>query len=156
MEIAITDQFVAHVRKQPVKINPTELPDNSVRKVFEYGLQRILNDSSAGADTPEEAVAQAMKRWDALKKGIIRQARTGGGDPVAREAMRLAVAAVKKHPKFVAWLAENKLKASDKQATEKLRELAEQRAQKDDIQKLAKANVSAVDKIDVGDDEIDL
>lgn len=156
MDIAISDRFVALVRKQSLEINPTELPEVAVRKVFEYGLQRILNDSSAGAESPEEAMQLAQKRWDALKSGQLRAARVGGGDPVAREAMRLAIQTVKKHPKFLAWLAENKLKADAKEAVAKLRELAEQRSKKDDIQKLAKANVAAAEKITVVEDDLDI
>ena len=115
IKFAMADQFQASVRKQPLNVTVADLPEAAVRKVFEYGLQRILNDSSASAKTPAEAIQLAQKRLDSLVAGEIRQSRAGGGDPVAREAMRLAVQFVKAHPSFKAWLKVNDLKATDKE-----------------------------------------
>lgn len=101
-------------------------PKQSLAKVLEYGLQRIFNDSAASAKSDAEAVELAGKRLDNLRAGIIRASGTRIGDPVKRRAMELAVAAVQRAPKFQAWLAEAKLKASDKDAIKRRNELAAQ------------------------------
>jgi hypothetical protein len=146
----LADEFTANIRKQPMKITlPADLPEQSVRKIFEYGLQRILNDASAGAKDEAEALVFAAKRWDSLVAGVIRQTRVVTGDPVAREAMKIAIAKVQAAPKFKAWAQENQLKPADKAYTEQLRELAKPLAAREDIMARAKANVDAAAAIEV-------
>lgn len=102
-----------------------DLPVASLAKIFEYGAQRIMNDSTASGKDDAERMALAHKRWDNLKSGVIRATGTRTGDPIKRRALELAEARVKVAPKFVAWLAEAKLKLGDKAAVAKVRELAE-------------------------------
>ena len=116
--------FTAKVRGVEFKIDDIQsLPVQSLAKIFEYGLQRISNDSAASAKTDEEAIQLATKRWDNLRAGVIRAAGTRIGDPVKRRANELAMNAVANAPKFKAWLATAQLKTSDKTA------IAQQKAQ---------------------------
>lgn len=149
----LPEVFEATVRKQSFKVDlPADLPSAAVRKIFEYGLQRILNDASASAESPKDAIALAQKRWDSLKAGEIRQTAQRTGDPVAKEAMRLAVVWVQSNAKFKAWASENGLKAADKEYTEKLRELAT--ARKEAFVDQAKENLAKVAAIEVDDLDI--
>ena len=66
--------------------------------VIRYGLTQILNDAhSVVKSTDENASAKAwnlaIKKLDALKRGEMRS-QTRIGDPIKREAMRLAMIAV--------------------------------------------------------------
>lgn len=156
-QVTIAEAFTANIRKQPMKLDlPANLPEQSIRKIFEYGLQRILNDASASAKTPAEALELAGKRWDSLVAGQIRQSAVRTGDPIAREAMRLAIAKVQASPKVKAWQATNGLKVTDKEYTDKVRELAKAYAERDDILATAKANVELADSVEVDDDDINI
>lgn len=143
------DQFTAKVRGVDFTVDLDQLPANSLAKVFEYGMQRILNDSAANAKTDEEATAMAQKRWDNLVSGVLRASPNREGNPIKAEAKRIALAKVAQAPKFRAWLAENGLKASDKLAKAKQVEMADTLAQRDDILALAKANVDAAKGLDI-------
>lgn len=124
-QMAVPASFTAKVRGVDFPLSDIQAwPAQSLAKVFEYGLQRIFNDSAASAKTDDEAVQLATKRLDNLKAGVIRAAGNRIGDPVKRRAMELAVNAVQRAPKFQAWLAEAKLKASDKDVVAKRNELA--------------------------------
>lgn len=126
MTDVIPSSFTAKVRGVDFPIaNIEQLPVASLRKIFEYGLQRISNDSAASAKTDEEAVNLAKKRWANLESGIIRASGSRIGDPVKRRAMELAMNAVAGSVKFKAWYTEAKLKASDKAVVAKQREQAE-------------------------------
>lgn len=154
-EVIVADEFTATIRGKELKITlPAELPAVSITKIFDYGLQRILNDASAGGKDEVEAMSKAEARWDTLKKGIIRQTTARIGDPVAREAKRLAVLWVQAQPKFKAWAEENKLKAADKEFTSKVNELADKR--RDAFMEQAKANLEALKSIEVDEDDFDL
>lgn len=151
--------FTAKVRGVDFPIKDIQsLPVASLRKIFEYGLQRISNDSAASAKTDEEAVNLATKRWDNLRAGVIRSAGSRIGDPVKRRAMELAEAKVATAPKFVAWLAEAKLKASDKDAVAKRRELAEKQisVEGNPFTAQAKIDVEAAKSLTVEDLEIEI
>lgn len=122
----IPESFTAKVHGTDFKMDALhDLPLASLRKIFEYGAQRIMNDSTASGKDEAERMALANKRWDNLKGGIIRATGSRTGDPVKRRALELAEAAVKASPKFQAWLAENKAKASDKGAIAQIRKNAE-------------------------------
>lgn len=151
--------FTAKVRGVDFPINDIQsLPVASLRKIFEYGLQRISNDSAASAKTDEEAVQLATKRWDNLRNGVIRAAGHRNGDPVKRRAMELAEAKVATAPKFIAWLAEAKLKASDKDAIAKRRELAEKQIAVDGnpFTAQAKKDVEAAKGLSIEDLDIEV
>lgn len=156
---AVPSTFTAKVRGVDFPIAEIDsLPIASLVKIFEYGLQRISNDSAASAKTDEEAVQLATKRWDNLRAGVIRSAGSRIGDPVKRRAMELAEAKVATAPKFIAWLAEAKLKASDKEAIAKRRELAEKQISVDGnpFTAQAKKDVEAAKSLTVEDLEIEL
>lgn len=102
-----------------------DLPEASLRKIFEYGAQRIMNDASASGKTDAERMELANKRWDNLRSGILRASVSRTGDPVKRRALELAEARIKVAPKFLAWLSEAKLKLTDKAAVKQIRDLAE-------------------------------
>jgi hypothetical protein len=124
-QMAVPATFTAKVRGVDFPLSDIQAwPAQSLAKVFEYGLQRIFNDSAASAKTDDEAVQLATKRLDNLKAGVIRAAGNRIGDPVKRRAMELAEAKVAAAPKFIAWLQAAKLKAGDKDAVAKRRELA--------------------------------
>lgn len=154
-EVELPEAFEAVIRKQTLGITlPQELPASAIRKVFEYGLQRILNDASAGADSPEAALAAAQKRWDSLVAGEIRQSSNRTGDPVAREANRLAVLWVQSNAKFKAWAKENGLKSTDKEFTGKVAELA--KAKREAFMEQAKLNLAALADLDIEELDIEL
>lgn len=124
-QMDVPAQFTAKVRGVDFPLTDIQSwPVQSLNKVLEYGLQRIFNDSAASAKTDAEAVQLANKRLDNLRSGVLRASGNRIGDPIKRRAMELAVNAVLRAPKFQAWLAEAKLKASDKDAIAKRNELA--------------------------------
>jgi nucleotide-binding universal stress UspA family protein len=158
-QMSVPEAFTAKVRGVDFPIADIQaLPEASLRKIFEYGLQRISNDSAASAKTDEEAVQLATKRWDNLRAGVIRAAGSRIGDPVKRRAMELAEAKVATAPKFVAWLAEAKLKASDKDAVAKRRELAEKQISVDGnpFTTQAKKDVEAAKGLTIDELEIEV
>lgn len=132
------------------------LPEASLRKIFEYGAQRIMNDSTASGKDDAERLSLAQKRWDNLQAGVIRATGARTGDPVKRRALELAEARIRVAPKFVAWLAEAKLKLSDKAAVAKLRELAEKQvsAEGNPFTAQAKIDVEAAKGLAIDDLEI--
>jgi nucleotide-binding universal stress UspA family protein len=158
-ETVVPATYTAKVRGVDFEItNIRNLPAASVRKIFEYGLQRISNDSAASAKTDEEAIQLATKRWDNLRAGVIRAAGARIGDPVKRRAMELAEAKVQAAPKFQAWLTEAKLKASDKDAVAKRRELAEKQiaVEGNPFTAQAKIDVEAAKSLTVEDLDIEI
>lgn len=132
LHIPFGDSFRAIVREQPFDVEGiSELPEKSLVKIFEYGLQRILNDASAGAKSKSEALDKAQARWDNLVIGVIRAGGGGKtGDPVMRRAIEIAEAKVKVNADFKKWLADNDLKIGDKEAQQELRAQAKQHASK--------------------------
>jgi hypothetical protein len=154
--IPVPKAFVAKVRGVDFPFNPQEWTEAGVVKALEYGFQRIMNDSAASAKTDEEAVSLAKKRLDNLSQGIIRAAGSRIGDPVKRRALELAEARIKVAPKFVAWLGEAKLKASDKAAIAKLRELAEKQVSVEGNPFTAQAKIDVESAKGLTIDELDI
>lgn len=122
--VSTDDIFAARVHKQDFKVDVTKLPQIALDKIFAYGLQQIFNDAAASAKTDKEAIALASKRYDSLVAGIVRASPIREGDPVKARALELALPRVKAAPGFIAWLAKNNLKASDKAALAQLRKSA--------------------------------
>lgn len=116
--------FEAKVRGVAFPVDVSKLPQAALDKVFAYGLQRIFNDAAASAKTDSEATGLATKRLENLLAGIVRVSPQREGNPVRARALDLASARIKANPKFTAWLTEAKLKAGDKAAVAKVRELA--------------------------------
>lgn len=159
MELLVNapETFVAGIKKTAMRFEGVgDLPQVSLDRVFAYGLQQLLNDAAASAKDEVEAHDMAQARWDNLLAGIVRAARGPTGDPVAREAMKIAIGKVKVHPKYVAWLAASSLKPADKLATDKLADLAKVYATREDIIETAKANVAKVADIEIDEDDLDI
>lgn len=123
-QIETAPVFTAKVRGVAFPVNVDQLPAAALTKILEYGLQRIVNDAAASAKTDDEAKNLATKRLENLIAGIFRASPQREGNPVRARALDLASARIKANPKFVAWLAEAKLKPADKAAGAKVRELA--------------------------------
>lgn len=154
----VPESFTAKVHGLDFKMEGLrDLPEASLRKIFEYGAQRIMNDSTASGKTDDERLALAQKRWDNLREGVIRATGARTGDPIKRRALELAEARIKVAPKFVAWLAEAKLKMGDKAAVAKLRELAEKQVSVDGnpFTAQAKIDVEAAKGLTIDDLDID-
>lgn len=144
MLIEVGDTHIAQVRKTPFTVDISTWPEASLRKVFEYGIQQLLNDAAAPAKTPAEIAPLVEKRIVNLANGVLRATRIGGGDPVAREALRIATGMV------AAALAKAGKKADAKQ----IRTLADALiGKRPDITATAAANVAATASLDV---EVDI
>lgn len=139
--IEVADTMTAYVRKTGVERDMTKLPTAALVKIFEYGFQRINNDAGAvGKDeTTADALAKADKKWNALVSGDIRVTRASGGDPVAREAKRLAEQSVKTAA----------AKQGKKLSKEDLAELVKQYAAREDVIAKAKANLEDVIEVEI-------
>lgn len=125
--ISIPETFAARVRGVPFEVAPRSLGDVGARKVFEYGLQRILNDACAGAKNDDEALSLAKKRWDNLVAGVVRASPIREGNPVRKRAMELATAAITRNAAFLAAIGKAGLKVTSKEAVAKAKELAEKK-----------------------------
>lgn len=147
--INLDKAFFVKARGVAIEVDIAELPAASLTKIFEYGMQRIVNDACAGAKDDEQAKALAEKKLDNLFAGIIRASGTREGNPVAAEAMKIAMGKVRGAAVFRAWVQENGLKLSDKEALAKQKELAQGLAKRDDIVTLARANVESVKDLDI-------
>lgn len=89
--IEFPNEFTAQVRGQDFKITDMDKwPEVSRAKVIAYGLQRLFNDSAAGAKNGAEALELAGKRLDAMAKGVMRASVGRTGDPVKAEALSIA------------------------------------------------------------------
>lgn len=147
----IPDTFTARVRSVPFMMTDIRaMPTTSLAKIFEYGLQRIMNDACASAKTGEEATALAYKRWENLQKGVIRAtAVRTSGDPVEAEGLRLALAQV--HLR----LAERGKSVKDVGGAAEVKKLAQAHYEKnrDAFVKQAKANLAAASSLEI---EVDL
>ena len=96
--LKIEDTFTANVHGQAFPIEGIQSwPEASLRKVWEYGLQRIFNDAGAiGKDEPKShAIAKAQKRLDNLANGVLRASPHRESDPVKAEAQKIALARFK-------------------------------------------------------------
>lgn len=154
----IPESFTAKVHGLDFPVTAIhDLPTQSLRKIVEYGLQRIFNDSTASGKDDAERLSLANKRLDNLKSGVIRATGVRTGDPVKRRALELAEARIRVAPKFVAWLQEAKLKLSDKAAVAKMRELAEKQvgAEGNPFIAQARIDVEAAKGLTIEDLDID-
>lgn len=148
-QISVPEAFVARIRGQEFAVSPQDLPDHVLARVFEYGLQQMLNDSAASATDEDDAMAKAGARWDNMKAGVLRAAGNREGDPIKAEAKRIAQGLVAKAKVYIGWLQENGLKAGSKEGKAKLNELAAQLATRENILAQAKANVEAAKGLDI-------
>ena len=94
LSITIADTLTANIRGTMVERDLTVLPPEALAYIFQYGFQRINNDS-AGANKDEAAVANSDKKWAALVSGKIRASTTRTTDELGKECKRLAELAVK-------------------------------------------------------------
>lgn len=105
IEFEFDDTFVASIRKSELLVDVTKLHANAYPELFEYGLQRILNDAT-GASGKLDAVdkktgkalymsekdwrtaidSAAQKKLDQLYSGDFTRTRTVVADPVKVEA----------------------------------------------------------------------
>lgn len=100
--------FTARVRGRDVVLDLDKLSAASFRPVFEYGLQRRLNDSTGAVKRDDfdsddawrdACVGQAMKTWDALVKGEkAARAPRRAGDPVMAIALDMAIGVLRARP----------------------------------------------------------
>ena len=104
ISFSFDDTFVVTSRKhdRSVEIDVRKLPTASLVAIFDYGLQRIINDAAnaGGKDaTADSWSGNAQKKVDSLLAGETRQARES--DPVRAEARNMARAAVMRDLKRV-------------------------------------------------------
>ena len=152
MQITVNmpDAFIAKVAKRDFAVGDVaDWPQVSKDKVFAYGLQRIFNDAGAGGKSADESVALATKRLTNLQGGVLRASPVREGDPVKREAFKLATAKV-----FDAIKSAGKKLAEYK--TSEIRTLAERYLEKfPNTFEIARANVELASEMSV-DIDIDL
>lgn len=101
MQIEVSNEMTALVRKtHKFTVDISGWPEASLTKVFAYGFQQLLNDAAAPAKADAEVDGFVQKRIDNLANGVLRASPIRAGDPVAREAARIAremvLAALKK------------------------------------------------------------
>lgn len=90
----IVNEFARFENSQTIEIDFDQLPEASKRYLVAYGLRQSLSDSFASAKDAAEFEAMLDKRVTSLLEGTVGM-RGGSGDPVAREAKRLAEIEVK-------------------------------------------------------------
>ena len=153
MQITVNmpDAFIAKVAKRDFAVGDVaDWPQVSKDKVFAYGLQRIFNDAGAGGKSADESVALATKRLTNLQGGVLRASPVREGDPVKREAFKLATAKV-----FDAIKSAGKKKLAEYKTSE-IRTLAERYLEKyPNTFEIARANVELASEMSV-DIDIDL
>tara|TARA_R110000868_G_scaffold35504_4_gene127213 strand:- start:838 stop:1335 length:498 start_codon:yes stop_codon:yes gene_type:complete len=75
--IELADAFIAKVRGNEMTFDMTRMTEASVKSVFDYGMQRYVNDAAGGKD--EDHVANANAKFEALITGEVRRRGTGSG-----------------------------------------------------------------------------
>lgn len=78
-----------------IEVDPSKFSAEVTAYVFNYGLKQMLNDVHAGEKDPEAKVGLSQKKLDSLYRGEVAQARSGGGDPVEKEARTMAEGDIK-------------------------------------------------------------
>ena len=148
------------------------LPRVSQVRVIRYGLGQLLSDAAAPVATStliggkripfkgndlvkaQAAAIEAVdKRLADLSAGILRRVRESSIDPVESEARKIAIARVRDSESFKAFLAENALKPTDKDAVSELAERAAKVAQNPKVRALAQRRVDEMSELDIGDEE---
>ncbi len=156
-ETIVPQAFTAKVRGVDFPIEGIhEMSEAGLKKIVEYGLQRIFNDSAASAKSEEEAVALATKRLEALRSGILRQSAAREGNPIRARALELASGRIRVNPKFVAWLAANGLKVGSKESVAEIRRQAVIAVDKPDNAFMAQAAIDVAAAKGLDDIELDL
>jgi hypothetical protein len=123
-----------------VEVALAQLPENSLQHIFAYGLRQILNDAMASAKTAAEAQGMAQKRLDNLLAGTLRAAGTREGDPVRREARKIATDLV---------TAKVKAKGFKPADVENFAELVNRAMDNEQVLAQAKLNVAAAKEIEI-------
>ncbi len=90
----IANEFTRHGETETVEIDFDTLPEKSKRYLVAYGIRQSLSDAFASAKDGDEFKAMLGKRVDSLLEGTVGM-RGGSGDPITREAKRLAEIEVK-------------------------------------------------------------
>jgi hypothetical protein len=156
-EQIVPDTFTAKVRGVAFQVEDIhEMSAAGLRKIVEYGLQRIFNDSAASAKNDEEAIALAAKRLEALRSGVLRQSAVREGNPIRARALELASGRIRTNAKFVAWLTANGLKLGSKEAVAEIRRQAVIACDKPDNAFMAQAAIDVAAAKGLDDIELDL
>ena len=151
------DTFTAKVRGVAFPVDDIHaMSAAGLRKIVEYGLQRIFNDSAGSAKTDEEAIIFASKRLDALRSGILRQSSTREGNPIRARAIEIASGKVKKNPKFITWMQANGLKPNSKEALAEIKRQATMACDKPDNVFMAQAKIDVEGQNSLDEIELDL
>ena len=151
-------QTVVIARTHGLEIDPAKFNVAVTEFIFNYGLKQLLNDAGSTGKNPDEKLAMAQKKLQALYEGVVRTAGSGkpGKTPLEAEAYRIAWAMIK------AGIIAKGLKVKDF-AEEKRDELVARLIAKDESimdkarEALAtKATAPTVDLADLmGDDEVE-
>lgn len=123
-----------------VEVALAKMPENSLQHIFAYGLRQILNDAMASAKTVPEAEGMAQKRLDNLLAGTLRAAGTREGDPVRREARKIATDLV---------TAKVRAKGHKPADVENFAELVNKAMENEQVIAQAKLNVAAAKEIEI-------
>jgi len=134
----IADTLTANIRGTMVERDLTALPTEALVYIFQYGFQRINNDS-AGQNKGEDAVANSDKKWKALTEGKIRASSTRTTDELGKECRRVAAERVDAAAKAKGV----KLDADNRKA------LVAKLAATEAIINVAKANLATMAEIDI-------
>lgn len=150
VQVADTVRYSCKKSAKDYDIDVSSFTPEVLESIFTVGMARILGDTHANAKTPAEADAAVLKKLDAWKRGEVRAARgESSADPVAREAMRIAVGQVQRSDKFKAWLVTNKLVATKGDGLAKLNELAKARALSPEVIAQATATIEMDVDLDI-------
>jgi hypothetical protein len=130
---------VTIAKTHTVEVNRAKLEAHVQEFIWAYGLKQVLNDAGSAGKTPEEKLAMAQKKLDALYAGQIGTTRTS--DPVAARAKAIAKDKLNK-----AFKAKGLDPADEATGFGKLwAELA----QREDIRALAQAQIDAEKELDI-------
>lgn len=162
--------FIEKAGKKYV-IDFAALPEVSQGRVIRYGLEQLLSDAASSVATTTKvgtnrvplkgadlAKAQVLaielidRRVADLFGGILRRVRESSIDPKESEARKIAISLVKRAPAFIAWLGENKLSATDKEAVNELAKQAAEVAKRPKVQALAAKRVAEMADLDLGEE----
>lgn len=137
--LTVPATFICKVRGRDFPIEPRRFPEAVAERIFQYGLQRYFNDTAGGAESVDEAVSLAAKKYEAALAGLLRQPTEREGDPIKAEAMKIARGLVE--PALAAKLGVKRAKLDPKLVTQLAKALVESNPS---ILATATANVNAV------------
>lgn len=127
------------------------LPPASLRFALQFGLRTILQNTYAGVSDPAEAQGLFNKKLDALLAGNVSTTRTAQGDPIAKEAKRLAEADVKARLRKAGIAFNTVSKEQMARAIDKVLE-----TQGEALRAIAKENLDNAARLAVGEEAIDV